>query len=193
MKVLMLKRTSFASNDQILCFEFDFIIAKIQLDDFLKSVKINSWGVGQFNFDAKRLSTDNSSIDFGIPIAPVSAKSNSPFFVRNLAVISKIETPKRVSCGKFSINVPSSKITKTRQTTVAVCLLDGKSQRLHGVLREFLTSRSLRREHWPGGTEAARFLEPTRSILPSATEQYNGRRNSRSQKAESVRVCELLA
>jgi len=33
------------------------------------------------------------------------------------------------------------------------------------VLREFLTSRNWRREHWQGGTEAARFFEPTRSIL----------------------------
>jgi hypothetical protein len=27
-----------------------------------------------------------------------------------------------------------------------------QSQRLHGLLREFLTSRNLRREHWQGGT-----------------------------------------
>jgi hypothetical protein len=40
MKVLMLKRTSFASNDQFLCFEFDFFMSKIKLDDYLKSVKI---------------------------------------------------------------------------------------------------------------------------------------------------------
>ena len=33
------------------------------------------------------------------------------------------------------------------------------------MLREFLTSRNLRHEHWQGGTEAARFFEPTRSIL----------------------------
>jgi hypothetical protein len=33
-----------------------------------------------------------------------------------------------------------------------------QSQRLAGVLREFLTSRSLRREHWQAGTEAASFV-----------------------------------
>jgi hypothetical protein len=57
------------------------------------------------------------------------------------------------------------KFPKHVRPTDPVCLQDWKSQRLHGLFREFLTSRSLRREHWPGGTEAARFLEPTRSIL----------------------------
>ena len=28
-----------------------------------------------------------------------------------------------------------------------------QSQRLHSLLREFLTSRNLRREHWQGGTK----------------------------------------
>ena len=32
------------------------------------------------------------------------------------------------------------------------------SQRLTGLLREFLTSRSLRREHWQGGTKRRVFL-----------------------------------
>jgi hypothetical protein len=57
------------------------------------------------------------------------------------------------------------KFPKHVKPTDPICLQDWKSQRLHGLLREFLTSRSLRREHWQGGTEAARFFEPTRSIL----------------------------
>jgi hypothetical protein len=44
------------------------------------------------------------------------------------------------------------KFPKHVRPTNPICLQDWKSQRLHGLLREFLTSRSLRREHWPGGT-----------------------------------------
>jgi hypothetical protein len=53
------------------------------------------------------------------------------------------------------------------------------------VLREFLTSRNLRREHWQGGTEAASFcLSRPVASLPSAAERYNRRRNSRSRRAK---------
>jgi hypothetical protein len=61
--------------------------------------------------------------------------------------------PECFSFGQFPMNVPSFKIIETGQTTAAVCLADWESQRLGGVLREFLTSRNWRREHWPGGTK----------------------------------------